>query len=82
MLTLKLSAKCETRENLVAVLDRASSMISAGCVCATRESEGTAAFGFEVNYGDKTDSWVSFSRLIEGIALKFDELNPPAGASR
>lgn len=76
MLTLKLSAKCKTLEDLIAVLNRASDMISAGCKCTTRDSEGTAAFGFEVNYDDKTDSWVSFSKLAEGVALKFDKLNP------
>jgi len=51
-------------------------MIGAGCKCTTRDSEGTAAFGFEVNYDDKTDSWVAFSKLAEGVALKFDKLNP------
>ncbi len=54
MLTLKLSAKCKTLEDLIAVLNRASDMISAGCKCTTRNSEGTAAFGFEVNYDDTT----------------------------
>jgi hypothetical protein len=74
MFTLKLSAKCETLEDLIAVLNRSGNMISAGCKCATKDSEGTAAFGFEVNYGDKNSSWVSFSKLAEGVALKFDEL--------
>ena len=79
MLTLKLSAKCKTLEDLIAVLNRASDMISAGCECTTRDSEGTAAFGFEVNYDDRddrTDSWVTFSKLAEGVALEFDKLNP------
>jgi hypothetical protein len=76
MLTLKLSAKCKTLEDLVAVLDRASGMIGAGCKCTTRDSEGTAAFGFEINYDDKTGAWVTFSKLSKGVALKFDELNP------
>ena len=51
-------------------------MISAGHKCATRDSEGAAAFGFEINYDDKTDSWVTFSKLTEGVALEFDKLNP------
>jgi hypothetical protein len=76
MLTLKLSAKCETLEDLIAVLNRASDMISVGCKCTTRDSEGTAAFGFKVNYDDETDSWVTFSNLAEGVASKFDQLNP------
>jgi hypothetical protein len=76
MLTLKFSAKCKTLEELIATLDRASRMISAGHKCATRDSEGAAAFGFEINYDDETDSWVTFSELTEGVALEFDKLNP------
>jgi hypothetical protein len=76
MLTLKLSAKCKTLEELIATLDRASRMISTGCKCATRGSEGAAAFSFEINYDDETDSWVTFSELTEGVALEFDKLNP------
>jgi len=75
MLTLKLSAKCKTLEELIAFLDQASRMISAGCKCSTRNSEGAAAFGFEINYDDKTDSWVTFSELTEGVALEFDNLS-------
>jgi hypothetical protein len=76
MLTLKLSAKCKTLGELIATLNRASRMISAGCKCATRDSEGAAAFGFEINYDDETDSWVTSSELTEGVALEFDKLNP------
>jgi hypothetical protein len=76
MLTLKLSAKCKTLEELIATLDRASRMISTGCKCSTRGSEGVAAFGFEINYDDETDSWVTFSELTEQVALEFNKLNP------
>jgi hypothetical protein len=76
MLTLKLSAKCKTLGELIAALDRVRWMISAGCKCATRDSEGAAAFGFEINYDDETDSWVTSSKLAEGVALEFDKLNP------
>jgi hypothetical protein len=51
-------------------------MISAGGRCAIRDSTGAAAFGFEINYYDDTDPWVTFSELTEGVALEFDKLNP------
>ena len=74
--TLKLSAKCNTISELITVLSRASKMISAGGRCAIRDSTGAAAFGFEINYYDDTDPWVTFSELTEGVALEFDKLNP------
>jgi len=75
MLALKLSAKCKTLEELIATLDRASTMISMGCKLTTRNNEGTAAFGFEVNYDDETE-WVTSDELEKTVALEFDKLNP------
>lgn len=50
-------------------------MISTGGKCATRDSTGAAAFGFEINYDGDIDPWVTFSELAEGVALEFDKLN-------
>jgi hypothetical protein len=48
MFAFKLSAKCNTIEELVAVLDRVSKMTGAGCKFSNRNDHGAAAFGFEI----------------------------------
>jgi hypothetical protein len=73
-LSLKLSVKCQTLEELVAVLDKASRMISAGCKCSTLDYEGAAAFGFEITYDDQSGSWFTYDELANGVAFKFGAL--------
>ena len=77
MFAFKLSSKCNTIEELVAVLDRAGKMIGAGCKFSNRNDHGTAAFGFEITYDDQEKSWVTYGELAQSVAVEFDKINPP-----
>ena len=77
MFAFKLSAKCNTIEELVAVLDRVRKMTGAGCKFSSRNDHGAAAFGFEITYDDQTESWVTYDELAKTVALEFDRINAP-----